>query len=136
MRKDEHKRGEPKGIYRVRNWAKYNAGLIARGDVTMWIDESVMNAVPEAASPRRGCGDASCTVSMALSVRGFDEAAAAPSGGLPLRAASKRPGARQRNEGCSCASPGTQRKRVVSSNPPLGQRYSGLSALVVRAFRL
>ncbi|MDT4840416.1 IS5 family transposase ISBhu1 [compost metagenome] len=54
MRKDEHKRGEPKGIYRVRNWAKYNAGLIARGDVTMWIDESVMNAVPEAASPRRG----------------------------------------------------------------------------------
>ena len=77
----------------------------------------------EAASPRRGGGAASCTGSMALSVRGFEEAAAAPSGGPPLRAASKRPGARQRNEGCSGAAPGTQRKRVVSSNPPLGQRF-------------
>ena len=77
----------------------------------------------ESASPRRGGTAASCTGSMALSVRGFEEAAAAP-----LSAASKRPGARQRNEGCSGASPGTQRKRVVSSNSPLGQRYSGLSA--------
>ena len=81
----------------------------------------------EAASPRRGGTAASCTGSMALSVRGFDEAAAAPSGGPPLRAASKRPGARQRNEGCSGAAPGTQSKRVVSSNPPLGQRLMRLA---------
>jgi hypothetical protein len=29
-----------KGVYRVRNWSEYNAGLIARGNVTMWIDEA------------------------------------------------------------------------------------------------
>ncbi|KAF1013673.1 MAG: hypothetical protein E5299_00910 [Burkholderia gladioli] len=32
MRKDIHKKGEPKARYRVRNWAAYNAGLIPRGD--------------------------------------------------------------------------------------------------------
>jgi hypothetical protein len=42
MRKDEHKTREPKGKYRVRNWTQYNAGLIARGDVTMWIEQSVL----------------------------------------------------------------------------------------------
>jgi hypothetical protein len=40
MRKDKRKSREPKGIYRVRNWSEYNAGLIARGSLTMWIDES------------------------------------------------------------------------------------------------
>jgi hypothetical protein len=54
MRKDEHKRNEPKGVYRVRNWASYNAGLIARGDVTMWVDESVLGTVPDGTLPRRG----------------------------------------------------------------------------------
>ncbi|KAF1006781.1 MAG: hypothetical protein E5299_02116 [Burkholderia gladioli] len=38
MRKDIHKKGEPKARYRVRNWAAYNEGLINRGDVTIWID--------------------------------------------------------------------------------------------------
>jgi hypothetical protein len=42
MRRDTQKRGEPRGTYRVKNWAAYNAGLIARGDVTMWIDQSVL----------------------------------------------------------------------------------------------
>ena len=83
----------------------------------------------EAASPRRGGTAASCTVSMALFVRSCEEAAAAP-----LRAASKRPGARQRNEGCSGAAPGTQRKRVVSSNPPLGQRFIAAAPTDRRAF--
>ncbi|KAF1005895.1 MAG: hypothetical protein E5299_02211 [Burkholderia gladioli] len=32
MRKDIHKKGEPKARYRVRNWAAYNEGLINRGE--------------------------------------------------------------------------------------------------------
>jgi hypothetical protein len=54
MRKDERKASEPKGVYRVRNWRDYNAGLIARGDVTMWIDEGVLTQVSEAGPTRRG----------------------------------------------------------------------------------
>jgi len=53
MRRDTNKRVEPKATYRVKNWAPYNAGLIARGDVTMWIDHS-MCAPPATQSPRRG----------------------------------------------------------------------------------
>ena len=53
MRKDERKTREPKGRYRVRNWTQYNAGLIARGDVTMWIDQSVLKTT-EAELPKRG----------------------------------------------------------------------------------
>ncbi|MGF6637138.1 IS5 family transposase [Paraburkholderia sp. CI3] len=54
MRKDERKASEPKGVYRVRNWREYNAGLIARGDVTMWIDESVLVQVSGAGPARCG----------------------------------------------------------------------------------
>ncbi|RKE39656.1 DDE family transposase [Paraburkholderia sp. BL23I1N1] len=54
MRKDERKASEPKGVYRVRNWREYNTGLISRGDVTMWIDESVLVPVSEAGPARRG----------------------------------------------------------------------------------
>lgn len=54
MRKDERKASEPKGAYRVKNWREYNAGLIARGDVTMWIDESVLTQLSEAGLTRRG----------------------------------------------------------------------------------
>jgi hypothetical protein len=54
MRKDERKASGPKGVYRVRNWRDYNAGLIARGDVTMWIDEGVLTQVPEAGPTRHG----------------------------------------------------------------------------------
>ncbi|MBP0633768.1 IS5/IS1182 family transposase, partial [Cupriavidus sp. AcVe19-1a] len=39
MRKDNQQQADPKGIYRVKNWAQYNKGLIARGDVTMWVEE-------------------------------------------------------------------------------------------------
>ncbi|KAF1012891.1 MAG: hypothetical protein E5299_01046 [Burkholderia gladioli] len=53
MRKDIHKTGEPKPHYRVRNWAAYNAGLINWGNVTIWIDESVLARIPDAI-PTRG----------------------------------------------------------------------------------
>ncbi|KAF1017797.1 MAG: hypothetical protein E5299_00288 [Burkholderia gladioli] len=43
MRKDIHKKGEPKARYRVRNWAAYNEGLINRGNVTIWIDEALLH---------------------------------------------------------------------------------------------
>ena len=38
MCRDTRKRTELKAAYHVENWAQYNAGLIARGDVTMWVD--------------------------------------------------------------------------------------------------
>ncbi|KAF1018181.1 MAG: transposase [Burkholderia sp.] len=53
MRKDIHKTGEPKARYRVRNWAPYNAGLINRGNVTIWIDKAVLARIPDAI-PTRG----------------------------------------------------------------------------------
>uniref|UniRef100_A0A0S4TX19 Transposase n=1 Tax=Ralstonia solanacearum TaxID=305 RepID=A0A0S4TX19_RALSL len=54
MRRDTTKKHtEPKAKYRVKNWAQYNAGLIARGDVTMWIDGSMCTA-PAAQTPKRG----------------------------------------------------------------------------------
>jgi hypothetical protein len=54
MRKDERKTSELKGVYRVRNWSEYNAGLIARGNVTMWIDESVLTNAVESGARKRG----------------------------------------------------------------------------------
>ncbi|KAF1010371.1 MAG: hypothetical protein E5299_01695 [Burkholderia gladioli] len=42
MRKDIHKKGEPKARYRVKNWAAYNEGLINRGNVAIWIDEAAL----------------------------------------------------------------------------------------------
>lgn len=53
MRRDKGKTGEPKARYRVRNWPAYNAGLINRGNVTMWIDEAALAGVPDA-EPTRG----------------------------------------------------------------------------------
>jgi len=54
MRKDKRKSREPKGIYRIRNWSEYNAGLIARGSLTMWIDESAFMSGSETRSVKRG----------------------------------------------------------------------------------
>jgi len=54
MRKDKRNNCEPKGVYRVRNWSEYNAGLIARGSVTMWINESALTMVSEAETVMRG----------------------------------------------------------------------------------
>ena len=54
MRKDNRQQSEPKAVYRVRNWAQYNKGLIARGDVTMWVEESLLVPPTKAQSPKRG----------------------------------------------------------------------------------
>jgi hypothetical protein len=54
MPKDKRNNCEPKGVYRVRNWSEYNAGLIARGSVTMWINESALTMVSEAEPVMRG----------------------------------------------------------------------------------
>ncbi|KAF1014388.1 MAG: hypothetical protein E5299_00782 [Burkholderia gladioli] len=53
MRKEIHKKGEPKARYRVRNWAAYNEGVIKRDNVTIWIDEAVLASIPDAI-PTRG----------------------------------------------------------------------------------
>jgi hypothetical protein len=54
MRKDEQQRQEPKGKYRVKNWPAYNAGLIARGDVTIWMGRDLWQPGAEADAVRRG----------------------------------------------------------------------------------
>lgn len=53
MRKDKGTTQEPKAKYRVRNWTTYNAGLINRGNITMWIDDDVLANVPDT-EPTRG----------------------------------------------------------------------------------
>jgi hypothetical protein len=40
--------------YRVRNWAKYNAALIARGSLTLWIDEEAVGAWQYTGPRQRG----------------------------------------------------------------------------------
>ncbi|UQN69453.1 IS5 family transposase [Burkholderia multivorans] len=52
MRRDTSNTREPKGRYRVRNWAAYNAGLINRGNVTMWIDDAALANLPDTESAR------------------------------------------------------------------------------------
>lgn len=42
MRRDKNETCEQTARNRVRNWAAYNAGLIKRGNVTMWIDEAAL----------------------------------------------------------------------------------------------
>ena len=34
---EPHRHRVPKARYRVRNWAEYDRGLVARGDVRVWI---------------------------------------------------------------------------------------------------
>jgi hypothetical protein len=72
MRRDTtNKQAEPKGKYRVKNWAQYNAGLIARGDVTMWIDPALFAAAPELEVRTRGrpCVYADALVQMLLELK-------------------------------------------------------------------
>ncbi|MBY0242891.1 MAG: transposase [Burkholderiaceae bacterium] len=55
MRKDEHLRQEPKGKSRVKNWqAVYNAELIARGDVTIWMERDLWQRGVKAETVKRG----------------------------------------------------------------------------------
>ncbi|KAF1017938.1 MAG: hypothetical protein E5299_00196 [Burkholderia gladioli] len=48
---------EPKVSDPLKNWIAYNAGLINRGNVTMWIDEAIFARMPATAphTPRVGC---------------------------------------------------------------------------------
>jgi len=72
MRRDTtNKQAEPKGKYRIKNWAQYNAGLIARGDVTMWIEPDLFTAAPELEVRTRGrpCVYADALVQMLLELK-------------------------------------------------------------------
>ena len=40
--------------YRVRNWPKYNAALIERGSLTLWVDEEARTAWRYSGPPQRG----------------------------------------------------------------------------------
>lgn len=52
MPKDTLQPSQPKGVYRVKNWPEYNAGLIARGNVTLWMDEAMFSPVLQAPGQR------------------------------------------------------------------------------------
>ena len=52
MQKGNRLPSQPKGVYRVKNWPEYNAGLIQRGDVSIWMDEEMFSAAPESSSQR------------------------------------------------------------------------------------
>ena len=52
MPKDTLLPSQPKGVYRVKNWPEYNAGLIERGNVTVWMDERMF--LPASQTPCRG----------------------------------------------------------------------------------
>ncbi len=70
MGRDTHKRAEPRGPDRVKNWAQYNAGLIARGDVTMWIDQSVLASSGVGVSKRgRPCVYPDAVIQMLLGLK-------------------------------------------------------------------
>lgn len=72
MRKDTtSKQAGSAAKYRVKNWAQYNAGLIARADVTMWIDPSLFAASPELDERARGrpCVYPDALVQMLLSLK-------------------------------------------------------------------
>ena len=42
--------------YRVRNWSEYNAGLVKRGSLTLWINEDVIRAWQPAPAAKRKRG--------------------------------------------------------------------------------
>lgn len=79
MRKDSHVPSQPKGVYRVKNWPEYNAGLIERGNVSIWMDEQMFAPAPESAS-RRGRPQTYCDamIQMLLALKSVYR--------LPLRA--------------------------------------------------
>ena len=52
MRKDNRLPSQTKGVYRVKNWPEYNAGLIQWGDVSIWMDEKMFASAPETSSQR------------------------------------------------------------------------------------
>ena len=79
MRKDNRLPSQPKAVYRVKNWPDYNAGLIERGNVSIWMDEAMFVAAPESSS-QRGRPQAYCdaVIQMLLALKSVYR--------LPLRA--------------------------------------------------
>lgn len=70
MRKDTRKQTEPKATYCVKNWAQYNAGLVARGEITMWIDQSLLASAGVGALKRgRPCVYPDAIIQMLLSLK-------------------------------------------------------------------
>ena len=72
MRRDTtNKQAEPKGKYRVKNWAQYNAELIARGDVTMWIVPNLFASPRDLEVRTRGrpCAYSDALVQMLLGLK-------------------------------------------------------------------
>jgi hypothetical protein len=46
---------QPKRRYRIRNWRDYNAALVRRGSLTLWVEQSAVNRWRDSAAPvRRG----------------------------------------------------------------------------------
>ena len=45
---------KPNPIYRVKNWSSYNRALIARGSLTLRLDESVLSSWYYESPPQRG----------------------------------------------------------------------------------
>jgi hypothetical protein len=71
MRKDKQQQQEPKGKYRVKNWPAYNAGLIARGDVTIWMEQDLWQRGTEVGAVKRGrpCVYADAVIQMLLGLK-------------------------------------------------------------------
>ena len=40
--------------YRIRNWSAYNAALVARGSLTLWVDEEALHAWRYSGPTQRG----------------------------------------------------------------------------------
>ncbi|SFM48709.1 Transposase DDE domain-containing protein [Rugamonas rubra] len=106
MRKDEQQRQEPKGQYRVKNWPAYNAGLIARGDVTIWIERDLWQRGAEAVKRGRPRVYADAVIQMLLGLKQVFR--------LPLRAAGFR---REHEQACLRRSAGAQLHDAVSPRP-------------------
>lgn len=79
MRIDKRLPSQPKGVYRVKNWPEYNAGLIERGNVSIWMDEQMFTPRSETSS-QRGRPQAYCdgVIQMLLALKSVYR--------LPLRA--------------------------------------------------
>jgi hypothetical protein len=43
-RSPKRPRKKRKRQYRIRNWSEYNAALVARGSLTLWVDEATLAA--------------------------------------------------------------------------------------------
>ena len=62
---------KPNPIYRVKNWSSYNRALIARGSLTLRLDESVLSSWFYEGPPQRGaqCTYSDQTIERALTLR-------------------------------------------------------------------